>query len=132
MRNGSLFVARQSKRCTNPACGQSGKFYHAGGVLRYSLPHSTYGLDVLAYIGWQHEQEQRQLSEIQRELNGRGILVNERNVGKLYRQFLALLGGGQCEDASGAAGDGGEAGRTDVGGRCVAARRARDVVVCPV
>lgn len=95
--DGPLFVAGQSKRCTNPACGQSGKFYHARGVLRYSLPHSTYGLDVLAYIGWQHEKEQRQLSEIQRELNGRGLLVNERNVGKLYRQFLALLGGASAK-----------------------------------
>jgi len=26
-------------------------------------------------------------------LNARGVVVNERNVGKLYRQFLALLGG---------------------------------------
>jgi hypothetical protein len=94
---GPLFVAGRSKRCTNPACQQSGKFYHASGVLRYSLPHSTYGLDVLAYIGWQHEKEQRQLSEIQRDLNGRGILVNERNVGKLYRQFLALLGGASAK-----------------------------------
>jgi hypothetical protein len=33
------------------------------------------------------------LAEIWRELNQRGIVVNERNVGKLYRQFLALLGG---------------------------------------
>jgi hypothetical protein len=32
------------------------------------------------------------LVEIQRELNKRGVVVNERNVGKLYRQFLALLG----------------------------------------
>ena len=29
--------------------------------------------------------------EIQNEFNLRGIEVNERNVGKLYRQFLALL-----------------------------------------
>jgi hypothetical protein len=29
--------------------------------------------------------------EIQRELNQRGVAINERNVGKLYRQFLALL-----------------------------------------
>ena len=58
-----------------------------------SLPKSTYGLDVLAYIGWRHEHEHKQLVEIQRELNQRGVLVNERNVGKLYRQFLALLGG---------------------------------------
>lgn len=31
--------------------------------------------------------------EIQRELNLRGIEINERTVGKMYRQFLALLGG---------------------------------------
>lgn len=58
-----------------------------------SLPHSTYGLDVLARIGWRHEYEHRQLVEIQQELNEKGILISERNVGKLYRQFLALLGG---------------------------------------
>jgi hypothetical protein len=57
-----------------------------------SLPESTYGLDVLAYIGWRHEHDQRQLVEIQRELNQKGVEVNERNVGKLYRQYLALLG----------------------------------------
>jgi len=90
---GPLFVAGKSKKCANPDCWQTGKSYHASGVLRHSLPYSTYGLDVLAYIGWQHEKEQRQLIEIQRDLNQRGLLVNERNVGKLYRQFLALLGG---------------------------------------
>ncbi|MBW4452297.1 MAG: hypothetical protein KME55_06190 [Nostoc indistinguendum CM1-VF10] len=30
--------------------------------------------------------------EIQRALNRRGMEINERNVGNLYRQFLALLG----------------------------------------
>jgi hypothetical protein len=62
-------------------------------VLLLSLPHSTYGLDVLAYIGWQHEHEHRQLVEIQGLLHGRGILANEPTIGKLYRQFLALLAG---------------------------------------
>jgi hypothetical protein len=90
---GPLFVAGKSKKCTNPDCSHADKHYHASGVLRLSLPYSTYGLDVLAYIGWRHEKEHRQLVEIQRDLNQRGILINERNVGKLYRQFLALLGG---------------------------------------
>jgi hypothetical protein len=48
---------------------------------------------VLAFIGWQHEHEHRQLGEIHRDLQQRGLLISERNVGKLYRQFLALLGG---------------------------------------
>jgi hypothetical protein len=57
----------------------------------WSLPSSTYGLDVLAFIGWQHDHEHRQLVEIQRELNEQGVEVNERHTGRLYRQFLALL-----------------------------------------
>src|SRR5512135_2170567 len=89
--DGPLFVAGRSKQCANPACSHSGEHYYASRVLMISLPYSTYGLDVLAFIGWQHEHEHRQLKEIQGELNGRGIAINERNVGKLYRQFLALL-----------------------------------------
>lgn len=89
---GPLFVAGKSKECANPACAHFGQHYYASGVLMISLPFSTYGLDVLAFIGWQHEHEQRQLVEIQHELNRRGVAINEGNVGKLYRQFLALLG----------------------------------------
>jgi len=89
--NGPVFVAGKSKECSNPACENFGKHYYASRVWLLSLPNSTYGLDVLAWIGWQHEHEHRQLVEIQRELNQRGVEVNERNVGKLYRQFLVLL-----------------------------------------
>ncbi|BCL37752.1 transposase [Nostoc sp. MS1] len=91
--DGVVFVAGKSKECTNSSCTHFGKHYYATGVLKYSLPYSTYGLDVLAFIGWQHEHEHQQLVEIQRELNQRGVEINESNVGKLYRQFLALLGG---------------------------------------
>jgi hypothetical protein len=89
---GPKFVAGKSKTCSNPNCAHAGKNYYASRVLMISLPKSTYGLDVLAHIGWRHEHDHQQFVEIQRELNERGILVNERNVGKLYRQFLALLG----------------------------------------
>jgi hypothetical protein len=89
---GPKFVAGKSKTCEHPGCSHPGKNYYANRVLLISLPKSTYGLDVLAYIGWRHEHEHKQFVEIHRELNARGILINERNVGKLYRQFLALLG----------------------------------------
>ena len=94
---GPIFLAGKSKQCVNPACVYKGVHYHTRGTLRYSLPFSTYGLDVLAYIGWQHEQEHKQLVEIQRQLNQRSIVVSERTVGRLYRQFLALLGGSMQE-----------------------------------
>ena len=90
--NGPQFLAGRAKICTNAECSHCGTRYYASQVWMLSLPSSTYGLDVLAYIGWRHEHEQRQLVEIQRELNEKGIEINERNVGKLYRQYLALLG----------------------------------------
>jgi hypothetical protein len=89
---GPLFLAGRAKVCANEKCSHKGIRYYASQVLLLSLPSSTYGLDVLAYIGWRHEHEQRQFVEIQRELNQKGIDINERNVGKLYRQYLALLG----------------------------------------
>lgn len=89
---GPLFLAGRAKMCVNVECSHYGTRYYASQVLLLSLPDSTYGLDVLAYIGWRHEHDQRQLVEIQRELNQKGIEINERNVGKLYRQYLALLG----------------------------------------
>jgi hypothetical protein len=85
---GPVFLAGKSKECSNPVCG---KHYYATHWGLWSLPSSTYGLDVLAFIGWQHDHEHRQLVEIQRELNQRGVEVNERHTGRLYRQFLALL-----------------------------------------
>jgi hypothetical protein len=89
---GPLFVAGKSKECRDPHCSHTGQRYYATGTLLISLPYSTYGLDVLAFMGWQHEHEHAQLVEIQRALNQRGVLINERTVGKQYRQFLALLG----------------------------------------
>jgi hypothetical protein len=89
---GPLFLAGRAKVCTNTECSHCGTRYYASQVWLLSLPDSTYGMDVLAYIGWRHEHDQRQLVEIQRELNQKGIEINERNVGKLYRQYLALLG----------------------------------------
>jgi len=91
--DGPVFVAGRSNRCVNPACPHRGATYYASGVLSISLPYSTYGLDVLAFIGWRHEHDHCQFVEIQRQLQQRGLLINERTVGKLYRQFLALLGG---------------------------------------
>ena len=88
-----LFVAGKSKHCPNPEGSHADYHYHASGVLKISLPGSTYGLDVLAFIGWQHEHEHQQFVEIQEKLDQRGVEISERHVGRLYRQFLALLGG---------------------------------------
>ncbi|MDM8529709.1 hypothetical protein QUF63_00960 [Anaerolineales bacterium HSG25] len=62
-------------------------------VLQISLPKSTYGLDVLAYIGWEHDRKYRQFTEIGEELREKGIEISDRHVSRLYNEYLALLGG---------------------------------------
>jgi hypothetical protein len=39
---GPLFVAGKSKQCANLDCSHFGEHYHASGVLRISLPYSTF------------------------------------------------------------------------------------------
>jgi hypothetical protein len=70
---GRVNVRAYGYRCSNPTCPHPEARYHAvKEVLRLSLPFGTYGLDVLAFIGWQREREHRQLVEIQALLNERG------------------------------------------------------------
>ena len=55
----------------------------AGAVspLKISLPYSTYGLDVVVFIGIQQEREHKQFTEIQALLNGRWVVINAQSVG---------------------------------------------------
>ena len=71
----------------------SRRHYHAASHLKISLPYSTYGLDVIAYIGIQREREHKQFQEIHAQLNQRGVAINGASVGRQYRLFLALMAG---------------------------------------
>ena len=91
---GPVNVRAYGYRCFNPSCPHPEKRYKATReVLRISLPFGTYGLDVIAFIGWQRDREYRQFKEIQPKLQEQEIGISERHVGRLYRQCLALLGG---------------------------------------
>lgn len=92
--NGPVNVRAYSWRCTASDCPCPDVRYRAQRELwRISLPKFGYGLDVIAYIGWQRDQKFRQFCEIQLDLQSRGIEISERHVGRLYRQYLSLLGG---------------------------------------
>lgn len=91
---GPVNVRAYGYQCPHSTCPHPEKRYQAvKEVLRVSLPFGTYGLDVIAFIGWQRDREHRQFQEIQSMLQGRGIEISERHVGRLYRQYLALLAG---------------------------------------
>jgi hypothetical protein len=91
--HGAVYVVAYSRVCVTPGCACQGHHYHASGHLKLSLPYSTYGLDVVAYVGLQRDRQHRQFLEITAGLNALGIDINDHSVGRLYRQFLALLSG---------------------------------------
>ncbi len=92
--DGALNVRAYSWRCSNQDCPCPDVRYRAQRQLwKVSLPKSGYGLDVVAHIGWQHDKKYRQFGEIQEDLQSRNIQISERHVGRLYRQYLSLLGG---------------------------------------
>jgi hypothetical protein len=90
---GDFYVVAYSRVCANPECDEYGTHFHAGGHLRVSPPYSTYGLDVIAFVGIKREREHKQFTEIRALLNEQGVEINDASVGRLYRLFLALVEG---------------------------------------
>ena len=72
---GKFYVVAYSRVCQNPECDAYGTHFHAGGHLQISPPYSTYGLDVIAFIGVKHEREHKQFTEIRALLNGQGVAI---------------------------------------------------------
>jgi hypothetical protein len=57
-----------------------------------SLPECTYGLDVIAQIGWWRDREHLNREQIHARLEGRGLQISERQVDHLYARYQVLLG----------------------------------------
>ena len=90
---GEFYVVAYSRVCRTPGCEEEGTHFHACGHLQVSPPYSTYGLDVIAFVGIQREREHKQFIEIEALLNQRGVQINDSSVGRLYRLFLVLIEG---------------------------------------
>lgn len=94
--SGPVHVIGYSRKCSNVDCPQPQARYHATRAAKLSLPHVTYGLDVLAYIAQRRNGDQKQFKEIWRELRTEfEVEISEREVGRLYRKVQALLLGNQ-------------------------------------
>ncbi len=85
---GERYVVAYTRHCQTEGCKMFGHHYHATGHLKVSLPHSTYGLDIVAYVGIEHERKHRQFSEIAEELKEKGVVINNQSVGRLYRLIV--------------------------------------------
>jgi hypothetical protein len=57
-----------------------------------TVPECTYGLDVIAQIGWWRDKEHLNREQIHQRLRERGVQICEREVDHLYARYQVLMG----------------------------------------
>src|SRR6516164_6349047 len=79
------------RRCHNAACTAHLRPYRPEAEGRLALPHSEFGLDVIALIGALRYAEHRTVPEIHRLLVQRGLALSQRSVTNLLDRYDELL-----------------------------------------
>jgi len=85
-------VASQARECINPQCAYQGQHYTSAAVQMITVPKCTYGLDVIAQIGWWRDKEHLNREQIHTRLRERGVQICEREVDHLYARYQVLMG----------------------------------------
>lgn len=90
-------LKRRDKRC-RPDCPGPRPIFLATRDLRVVLPGRVYGLEVTLYIGERHLCDGISLAQVTRELNNRGVPVDQRHTCRIFRDFMALTSLSRGED----------------------------------
>ncbi|MFH2005710.1 MAG: transposase [bacterium] len=85
----AVLLKRRDKRC-GPDCPGERPVLFAPRDLRVVLPNRIYGLDVTLHVGERHLCDGVALAQITRDLNARGLPIDQRHTGRVFRDFLAL------------------------------------------
>lgn len=89
--NGAVRLKSRGGACQNPECSDKDKVVTSAIAQSLSLPGCTYGMDVIAQIGWWRDREHQDRVEIHARLQGRGVQLSERQVDYLYNRYQILL-----------------------------------------
>ena len=87
-----VWVASQARECVNPQCEHQGQHYTSATAQMVTVPECTYGLDVIAQIGWWRDKEHLNREQIHARLRERGVQICEREVDHLYARYQVLMG----------------------------------------
>lgn len=90
--NGPVYVASRGGYCVNPECKQENEVVTSPLAQMVTIAGYTYGLDVIAQIGWWRDKEHLDRKEIHSRLVFRDLQLSERQVDYLYNQYQILLG----------------------------------------
>jgi len=84
-----FWMRRRDKRC-RPDCPGPRPIWYATRDLRVVLPQRIYGLDVTLTVGERHLLDGVPLGRITADLNARGVPIDQRHTGRVFRDFVAL------------------------------------------
>jgi hypothetical protein len=79
------------RRCQTRACPRYQRPYRPEEEGGWALPHSEFGLDVIAWLGIQRYTAQQTIPELHQALRARGLDIAERTVTHLVQRYDELL-----------------------------------------
>ena len=90
--DGVVYVVSQGRECVNEECEYQGQVYKSAAAQMVTVPKCTYGLDVIAQVGWWRDREQLKREQIHRRLGESEVQISEREVDHLYARYQVLMG----------------------------------------
>lgn len=88
---GPVYVASRGGICVNVECKRLNEVVTSPLAEMVTIAGYTYGLDVIAQIGWWRDREHLDRKEIHSRLLFRGVKLSERQVDYLYNQYQILI-----------------------------------------
>ena len=88
---GAVYVASEMRACAEPGCEREGQGYSSVAAQMVTVPECTYGLDIIAQIGWWRDREHLNREQIHSRLVEREVQISERQVDHLYARYQVLL-----------------------------------------
>ncbi len=79
------------RRCQTPDCSRYHRPYRPEEEGGWALPHSEFGLDVIAWVGIQRYTAHQTVPELHQALRARGLDIAERTVTHLVQRYEELL-----------------------------------------
>jgi hypothetical protein len=93
--NGVMQITHIGYRCPNPDCTDRSSEYRSALADAQALPGFTFGLDIVALVGYLKLSQHQTVDEVHREVNerlkGYQISMSRRNVMYLFEAYCALL-----------------------------------------
>lgn len=83
-----VYAVNLGYKCPNPACPRPEMVYRSAVAESLCLKHLSYGMDVLAEVGFLRFRDHCTRAEIHQALRRRNILISERQVQYLYEVYL--------------------------------------------